>query len=106
MQKKIAAKRLTIYIGEAAQWQGKTLYHAILLKLKEAGIAGATVLRGIEGYGERNQIRTARLIDLSSDLPIIIEAVDTADKIEHILPLVQSMVKQGLITLTDVQIIK
>jgi len=100
------AKMLTIYMGEAMQWKGKSLYHALVLKLKEAGIAGATVIRGLEGYGEANRLRTARLLDLSADLPVIVMAVDQAEKIEQVLPEVRTMVARGLITLTDVQVIK
>lgn len=99
------AKRLTVYVGEAMQWKGKSLYHALLLKLKEAGIAGATAIRGVEGYGEANRLHTARLLDLSVDLPIIVEAVDQAEKIEKVLPEIQAMVTRGLITLADVQVI-
>jgi len=100
------AKKLTIYMGEAMQWKGKSLYHALVLKLKEAGIAGATVIRGLEGYGEANRLRTARLLDLSADLPVIVTAVDQADKIDQVLPDIRTMVTRGLITLTDVQVVK
>ncbi|WP_258359108.1 DUF190 domain-containing protein [Moorella sulfitireducens (nom. illeg.)] len=99
------AKRLTIYVGEGVKWQGKALYHALVLKLKEAGIAGVTVTRGIEGYGKRNSIYAARIIDLSYDLPVIVEAVDRAEKVASVLPEVQAMVSQGLITVSDVEII-
>lgn len=99
------AKLLTIYIGEAMQWKGKSLYHTLVLKLKEAGIAGATVIRGVEGYGEANRLRTARLLDLSGDLPIIVMAVDRAEKIEQVLPEIRPMVAKGLMTLTDVQVV-
>lgn len=99
------AKLLTIYIGEGMQWQGKSLYHALVMKLKEAGIAGATVIRGVEGYGEANRLHTTRLLDLSADLPVIVEAVDQAEKIEKVLPEIQAMVSRGLITLADVQVI-
>ncbi|BCV21560.1 DUF190 domain-containing protein [Moorella sp. Hama-1] len=101
----IPAKLLTIYVGEGVKWQGKTLYHALVLKLKEAGLAGVTVIRGIEGYGKRRSIYSARLIELSYDLPVIVEAVDQADKIATVLPQMQTMVTQGLITVSDVEII-
>lgn len=99
------AKLMTIYIGEAMQWKGKSLYHALVLKLKELGIAGATVIRGLEGYGEANRLRTARLLDLSADLPVIVMVVERAEKIEQVLPEIRPMVAQGLITLADVQIV-
>lgn len=99
------AKLLTVFAGETVQWKGKSLYQALVLKLKENGIAGATAIRGIEGYGARNKLRVARLLDLSADLPIIVEAVDTEENIRRVLPMVQEMVTQGLITLTDVEVI-
>lgn len=99
------AKLLTIYIGEAMQWKGKGLYHALVLKLKEAGISGATVVRGVEGYGEANRLHTARLLDLSADLPVLVMAVDQYENIEQVLPEIRTMVKKGLITLTDVQVV-
>lgn len=99
------AKLLTIYTGETVQWKGKALYQALVMKLKQNGIAGATAIRGIEGYGARKQLHVAKLLDLSVDLPVIVEAVDTEEKIRNILPLVQEMVTQGLITLSDVEII-
>lgn len=99
-------KLLKIYVGEAEKHQGKALYHAVLLKLKELGIAGATVTRGVESYGAANLIRTARIVDLSADLPMMIEAVDTAEKIDAVSPIVSDMVKKGLIYTMDVDVIK
>lgn len=96
-------KRLTIYVGEAMQWQGKALYQALVLTLREAGIAGATVVRGAHGYGQARKLHTARLLDLSLDLPVVVEAVDRAEKIERVLPKIRAMVQRGLITLTDVR---
>lgn len=101
----ITAKRLTIYVGEGMKWQGKALYHALVLLLKGAGLAGVTVIRGIEGYGKRNSIYAARIIDLSYDLPVVVEAVDSAEKVASVLPQVRAMVSQGLITISDVEII-
>lgn len=97
------AKRLTIYVGENMRWKGKSLYRALVMKLKEAGIAGATVIRCMEGYEESGRLHTTRLLDLSLDLPIIVESVDKAEKIEKVLPEIQTMVARGLITLSDVQ---
>lgn len=99
------AKLLTVYTGEAVQWKGRALYQALVLKLKEHNIAGATAMRGIEGYGAKKQLHVAKLLDLSADLPVIVQAVDTADKILGVLPLVQEMVPQGLITVADVEVI-
>ncbi|MHB1421435.1 MAG: DUF190 domain-containing protein [Bacillota bacterium] len=86
-------------------WKGKPLYHALVLKLKENGIVGATAIRGIEGYGARNQLHAARLLDLSADLPVIVEAVDTEEKIRKVLPVIQEMLTQGMITIVDVEVI-
>lgn len=101
-----AAKRLRIYIGESDRWQGKSLYQAIVLKAKELDLAGATVVRGIMGYGANSRIHTSRIVELSSDLPIMIEIIDSAAYIAKLLPLLDAMVTEGLVTLDDVEIIK
>ncbi|MHB1420358.1 MAG: DUF190 domain-containing protein [Bacillota bacterium] len=100
-----SAKKLTLYTGETQHWKGKPLYHALILKLKEHGIMGATATRGIEGYGLDKQLHTARILDLSADLPIIVEAVDTEEKIRKVLPAIQEMLSQGMITMTDLEVI-
>ena len=96
---------LRIFLGESDRWEGKPLYEAIVLKAREAGLAGATVLRGMEGFGAKSRIHTARILRLSEDLPIIVEIVDSADKIAAILPELDRMVGEGLITLENVRII-
>ncbi|MFZ5755153.1 MAG: DUF190 domain-containing protein [Bacillota bacterium] len=100
------ARRLRIYIGEASKFKGNLLYHAIVMKAKELGLAGATVLRGIEGFGPNTRIKTARLLDLSNDLPIIVEIVDSVEYIEKLMPFLDEAVNEGLITIEDVEIIK
>ncbi|ABZ83759.1 conserved hypothetical protein [Heliomicrobium modesticaldum Ice1] len=100
------AKMLKIYVGETEKFGNKSLYHAILLKLKENGLAGVTVSRGVESYGAANRIRTTRILDLSADLPMIIEAVDTSETIDRVLPFISEMVKKGLIITFDVDVIK
>lgn len=100
------AKLLKIYVGEAEKWRGKTLYNQIVMKLREAGIAGATVYRGILGYGADKQLHSAKILDLSADLPMVIEAVDSEENILRILPDVQEMVPRGLIMLVDVNVIQ
>ncbi|MDA8212274.1 MAG: DUF190 domain-containing protein [Clostridia bacterium] len=100
------AKLLKIYVGEAEKWRGKTLYNQIVMKLREAGIAGATVYRGILGYGADKQLHSAKILDLSADLPMVIEAVDSEENIMRILPAVQEMVPRGLIMLVDVNVIQ
>lgn len=98
-------KRLRIYIGESDRWQGRPLDQAILEKAREQGLAGATVLRGLAGFGANSRIHTASILSLSSDLPLVIEIVDRAERIDAILADLDSMVQQGLITLEDVHII-
>lgn len=100
-----AALLVRIYIGESDHWHGKPLYQAIVELLRERGLAGATVLRGIEGYGAKAHLHTTRLLRLSEDLPILIEVVDQEDRIRAILPELDSMVGDGLITLEKVEVI-
>ena len=96
---------LRIYIGESDRWHGQPLYHAIVERMRAEGLAGATVLRGIEGFGAKQHLHTTRILRLSEDLPLLIEAVDGEDKIRAILPLMDEMVGDGLITLERVEVI-
>jgi uncharacterized protein len=96
---------LRIYIGENDRWHGQPLYHAIVERMRQEGLAGATVLRGIEGFGAKQHLHTTRILRLSEDLPLLIEAVDTEEKIRAILPLMDEMVGDGLITLERVEVI-
>ena len=93
-----------IYIGESDQWHGKPLYQAIVEFLRERGIAGATVLRGIEGFGAHAHVHTTRILRLSEDLPVLIEAVDQEDRLRAILPELDAMVADGLITLERIEV--
>ena len=97
---------LRIFIGESDRWHGQPLYEAIVLKAREMGIAGATMLRGLMGFGAASRIHTAKILRLSEDLPIIIEIVDSADKIEALLPVIDEMVGEGLVTLEKVRVIQ
>jgi PII-like signaling protein len=97
---------LRIFIGESDHWQGKPLYEAIILKAREMGIAGATMLRGMMGFGANSRIHTAKILRLSEDLPIIVEIVDNAEKIERLLPVIDEMVQEGLVTLEKVRVIQ
>lgn len=99
------AMLVRVYIGESDQWQGKPLYQAIVERLRERGLAGATVLRGIEGYGANAHIHTTRILRLSEDLPVLIETVDQEDRIRAILPALDEMVGDGLITLERVEVV-
>src|SRR5579883_1906502 len=97
-------KRLTIYLGESDQWHHRPLYLAILEHLRTAGLAGATVTRGIAGFGAHSKIKTARLLELSVDLPIVITAVDRAERIERVLPEVAAMMAAGVMTVDDTEV--
>ncbi|MFA6468028.1 MAG: DUF190 domain-containing protein [Bacteroidota bacterium] len=88
-------KLLRIFIGEDDRYGGKQLFEAVLYLAKEKGLAGATVTRGIEGFGARHHIHKSSLVDLSSDLPIIIEIADTEENIEMILPMIDNMIEKA-----------
>jgi PII-like signaling protein len=94
-----------IFVGEADRLDGTPLYEAIVQRARERGLAGATVLKGIEGYGAHNLIHTARILRLSEDLPIVIEIVDQREKVEAFLPELDEMVPEGLVTLQPVEVI-
>jgi hypothetical protein len=96
---------LRIFVGESDTWHGKPLYQAIVERVREQGLAGATVVRGIEGFGADSRLHTSRILRLSEDLPIVIEIVDTPDRIEAVLPTLDEMVTEGMVTLERVQII-
>jgi len=94
-----------IYIGESDRHDGQPLYEAIVRLLRERGVAGATVLRGIEGYGRAARLHTTRILRLSEDLPILIEVIDREDRLRAVLPEIDAMVEGGLITLEKVEVI-
>jgi CBS domain-containing protein len=100
-----AGKRVRIYVGESDQWRAGPLYLAVLERLRAEGCAGATVIRGTAGFGANSRIHTATILRLSEDLPIVIEWVDAPDRVERVLPAIKEMVKSGLITVDDVQIV-
>jgi PII-like signaling protein len=100
-----AALLVRLYLGEADHVDGKPAYQAIVAFLRERGIAGATVLRGIEGFGANAHLHTARLLRLSEDLPILIEVVDEEPRIREILPQLDAMVGDGLITLERIEVV-
>ncbi len=97
-------KLLRIFIGENDKHEGLPLYEWIVKKARERGLTGATVLRGIEGFGAHSQLHTAKIVRLSSDLPIVVEIVDTEENIESFLPVVDDAVKEGLATVERVEI--
>lgn len=106
MNDKEIYKLLKIYISEDSKYKGCSLYHALVVKLKEIGIAGVTVTRGIEGYGHGKKLHTARVLDMSLSLPVIVEAVDTQQQIEKAVSAVKDMVNEGLVITADVNVIK
>ena len=95
---------LRIFIGESDTHEGRPLYVAIVEELRREGLAGATVLRGIEGFGKSSRLHTAHVLRLSDDLPIIIECVDSANRIEAILPALDDMIGDGLVTMERVDV--
>jgi PII-like signaling protein len=99
------ATKLTIYIGDSDRHGRKPLHLAIVELLHEEGISGATVLHGIEGYGSHKRIHTARILDLSGDLPLVIVVVDRPGKIEAVLPKLDGIIGEGLVTTEDVRIV-
>ena len=97
---------LRVFIGESDHCKGKALYEQIVLKARELNLAGATVLRGIMGFGADSRMHSAKILDLSMDLPIIIEIVDTQEKIDLILPFIDEHVVEGLVTIENISVIK
>lgn len=95
---------LRIFIGESDKHDGSPLYEWIVRKAREHGLAGSTVIRGLQGFGAHSLVHTAKILRLSSDLPIVIEIVDTKDKIEKFLPVIDSAIPEGMATLEKVQI--
>ncbi len=96
---------LRVLIGESDKHKGRALYEAIVLKARELNLAGATVTRGIMGYGANSRIHTAKLLELSNDLPIIIEIVDTDENLQKLLPFLDETVQEGLVTMEKVRVI-
>src|SRR5512137_1641277 len=97
---------LRIFLGESDRWEHKPLYEAVVLKARELHLAGATVLRGPMGFGKSSRLHTAKILRLSFDLPLVIEIVDSEEKINSFLPIISEMIKGGLITLEKVRVIE
>jgi PII-like signaling protein len=98
-------KLMKIYVSEDSKYKGHNLYHALVLKLREIGMAGVTVTRGIEGFGQEKRLHTTRILDLVLSLPIIVEVVDTPERIGMAIPFVKEIVNEGLVMVTDVDVI-
>jgi PII-like signaling protein len=101
-----SAMRLMVFVGETDQWHHKPLYHEIVHRAHAAGLAGASVLRGIEGYGASSRIHTTRILSLSDDLPVVVVIVDAEDKIQAFLPELDELVTEGLVIIDPVQVIR
>ena len=95
---------LRIFIGESDKYEGKPLYEWLVIKAKEHGLAGATAIRGLMGFGANSRIHTSKILRLSLDLPIIVEIVDTHEKIKEFLVIIESVVKEGLVTLEKAEV--
>jgi uncharacterized protein len=98
-------KLVRIFIGESDRWEGRPLYEAIVLAARQHGLAGATVVKGFMGFGAHSLIHTAKLLELSQDLPMVVEIVDAPEKIAGFLPLLERMVGDGLITLERAEVL-
>lgn len=99
------AKLVRIFIGESDQWHGRPLYEVVVERARQQGLAGATVLRGIHGFGAHSRIHTAKVLRLSEDLPIVVEIVDQADRVEQFLPQLDELIHEGLVTMESVEVI-
>jgi uncharacterized protein len=105
MRLEASGRRVRIYIGESDQWHGASLYTAIVQAARQHGLAGATVARGIMGFGGHSVVHESRLLSLSQDRPIVIEIVDTDEKIDLFLPTLDDMINEGMITTSEVEVI-
>jgi PII-like signaling protein len=99
------ARLLRIFIGEADKFEGKPLFEAIINLARKQNMQGATILRGLMGFGADSRMHSANILRLSEDLPVVIEIVDSAEKIEGFLPLLDNMIKEGLVTLEKVDVV-
>jgi len=99
-------KLLKIYISEDSKYKGHNLYHALVRRFADAGMAGVTVTRGLEGFGHEKRLHSTRILDISLKLPVIVEVVDTPEKIETAVTIATEMVNEGMVFVTDVQVIK
>lgn len=100
------ARRVTIFVGETDRHHGTALYEAIVTMLRREGISGATAIRGLMGFGESSHMHAAHLLDLSEDLPVVVTFVDSAEKVEAVLPALDEMIESGLVTIEDVSAIR
>lgn len=106
MQLRGRAKRLTVFIGESDRYHHKPLYAEIVHRAHQAGLAGASVLRGIEGFGASQHVHTTRILSLSEDLPIVIVIVDAAERIERFALELDDLIVEGLVVIDDVEVVR
>lgn len=104
MAKQMSGKRLSIFIGEYDRYHHQSLADAILERAREDGLAGATLMRGIEGFGPSGRLKTTRLLSSSDDLPLVIEIIDDAHRIDQFIPILDRMIQEGLVTVEDADI--
>jgi PII-like signaling protein len=97
---------LRVFIGESDRWEHKPLYEAIVIKAREMHLAGATVLRGLMGFGKSSRLHTAKILRLSMDLPLVIEIVDSEEKIQAFLPVLEKLMGGGLLTMENVKVVQ
>lgn len=106
MRETTDAVLLRLMIGESDDWEGRPLYEALVFKARELGLAGATVLRGAMGFGRSSRMHTAKILQLSDDLPLVIEVIDTADNIERLLAAAEPMLGSCLVTLENIRVLR
>lgn len=100
------AKLLRVFVGESDRYQGRPVYEALILAAKERGLAGASAFKGFMGYGAHSRVHSAKILQLSEDLPVIVEIVDMEEKIRALLPVLEGIVREGLVTLENVEVIR
>ncbi len=99
-------RRLSIFVGEDHRHKGKPLFEAIIQKALEHGLAGATVIKGVESFGSHHEIHTGKILRLSEDMPLVVEIVDSPEKIDAFLPCLDEMIEEGTVTVSDVKVIR
>lgn len=97
---------LRVYVSETTLWKGKPLYEAIVLRARESGMAGATVFRGIFGYGADQRLHSARLLDLSDNMPVVVEIIDREEAVERFLPFLEESVQDGFVTMEKIHVLR
>ncbi|HEU4742620.1 MAG TPA: DUF190 domain-containing protein [Meiothermus sp.] len=100
------AKLLRVFVGEGDRWHGRPMHEAIVTEARKFGLAGASVFKGFEGFGAHSRIHSAKILQLAEDLPILVEIVDTEDKIRAFIPVLDQMIQEGLVTMEKVEVIR